>query len=392
MKNFKVRRKFWLTVHLYIGLFAGAVFVLIGVAGSLSVFGPEIDTALNSSIKKTQGKLLPSASFQSMDDIAAAAIAVMPAQGKPYALVFPSQPDENFIITYSTSTQALNQSEWFQVFVNPYTAAVVGQRLMFDTGNPWRGSLMHFFVRFHYTLAIGEIGSSFVGIVALLLLFLILTGLLLWCPSPAKLWTALVIKRYASVHRFNFDLHKTFGFYGSLVLLIVLVSGLEMVFPNYVDGLIKVFSHSALKSNTPVSIPTDTSESISLAQVVATTEKRFPDGAYKWIFFPQGRQDAYRVVKRSPEEVNRTRPRRTLWIDQYSGKILQERDPIADSSGDVFLQWLYPLHNGEAFGVAGRIIIAITGLVPMVLYITGVIIWRQKLRAKKQSFNRHSAS
>ncbi len=179
--HLKYRRKFWLKVHCYIGLFAGGFFVLSGLAGSLSVFEPEIDAILNPALKKVSG-YSSQAAFRSLDDIAAVSKAVMPNQAKPYAFVFPDKADETFIVTYSLSVKTPEQSEWHQVFVNPYNARVTGQRLMFDTSNPWRGYLMNFFVRFHYTLALGEDGRTFVGIVALFLLFSVLTGLILWSP------------------------------------------------------------------------------------------------------------------------------------------------------------------------------------------------------------------
>jgi len=381
--NKKVRRKFWLKVHLYIGLCAGAVFVLIGLAGSLSVFGPELDSALNSPLRKVQRQASPS-TYRSLDDIAAAAKSVIPISGKAYALVFPDQADDAFCITYSLPVQGMNQNEWYQVYVNPYTAQVTGQRLMFDTGNSFRGALMNFFVRFHYTLALGEVGRTFVGIVALLLVFSILTGLIVWWPNPGRFRQALSLKRHASIERFNFDLHKTVGFYSSIILLIVLISGVEMIFPVYADGLVKVFLSMTSKVEASVSEVTNPTLPIMLLdQVVALTDKRFPDGAYKWIFFPQGEQDVYRIVKKAPEEINQTRPSRTLWLDQYSGKILQEREPAKNAAGDTLLQWLYPLHSGEAFGLTGRILICISGLVPAVLYVTGLIRWLQKRRAKR---------
>ncbi|MGZ8171634.1 MULTISPECIES: PepSY-associated TM helix domain-containing protein [Methylobacter] len=386
LRNLKTRRKLWLQVHLYLGLFVGTVFVLIGLAGSLSVFGPEIDSALNPALKKIQGYPSESA-YRSLDEIAAAAKAVIPKQGEPYAFVFPSQPDEAFSISYSLPAQIPEQSEWHLVFVNPYNARVMGQRLMFDTCNPWRGSLMNFFVRFHYTLALGEAGRTFVGIVALFLLFSVLTGLIVWWPSSGKHWLALTIKARASTERFNFDLHKTFGFYSSIAQLVVLVSGIQMVFPDYVNNLIKVFTRLTPETKTPISTEAGQREPLTLVQAAAITDKRFPDGSYKWIFFPQGERGVYRIVKGSPQEANRTRPRRTLWLDQYSGKIVQERDPVDDSIGDIFLQWFYPLHSGEAFGLTGRIIIAIIGLVPLLLYATGVIRWLQKRKAKMK----HSA-
>lgn len=388
----KNRRKLWLKVHLYIGLFAGAVFVLIGLAGSLSVFKPEIDSVLNPALKKIQGYSSQSP-YRSLDEIAAAAKAVIPTQGKPYAFVFPNQPDEAFSVTYSLPAPAPGQSEWRLVSVNPYNARVMGQRLMFDTGNPWRGSLTSFFVRFHYTLALGETGKTFVGIVALFLLFSVLTGLILWWPSPGKLRQALTIKARASTERLNFDLHKTFGFYFSMALIVILFSGIYLVFPSYMAGLVELFSHLKSDPVKLISEPGGQPLPIGLAQVTAMTDKRFPDGEYKMIIFPQDQHGFYRVVKRAPQEINRTRSRRMLWIDQYSGKIMQERDPITDAAGDVFLQWLYPLHNGEAFGVAGRIIIVITGLVPLLLYVTGVIRWLQKRKAKmKHSAKKNEAT
>jgi uncharacterized iron-regulated membrane protein len=377
----KTRRKLWLKVHLYIGLFAGAVFVLIGLAGSLSVFKPEIDSVLNPALKKIQGYSSQSP-YRSLDEIAAAAKTVIPKQGKPYAFVFPNRPDEPFSVTYSLSASSPGQSEWHLVSVNPYNADVMGQRLMFDTGNPWRGSLMNFFVRFHYTLALGEAGKTFVGIVSLFLLFSILTGLIVWWPSPGKLRQALTIKAKASTERFNFDLHKTFGFYFSVVLIVILFSGIYLVFPSHVAGLVDLFSPLKSEPEKLISEPGEKQLPIGLDQVVAITDKQFPDGEYKMIIFPQGQTGFYRVVKRAAQEVNRTRSRRMLWLDQYSGKIMQERDPINDAAGDVFLQWLYPLHDGEAFGLTGRIIIAMAGLAPLLLYVTGFIRWRQKRKAK----------
>ncbi|MGZ4956211.1 MAG: PepSY domain-containing protein, partial [Methylobacter sp.] len=87
-------------VHLYIGLFAGAVFVLIGLAGSLSVFSQEIDSELNPELKHIPG-YPTQAAYLSLDEIAAAAKKVIPKQGKPYAFVFPSRTGEAFTMTYS---------------------------------------------------------------------------------------------------------------------------------------------------------------------------------------------------------------------------------------------------------------------------------------------------
>jgi uncharacterized iron-regulated membrane protein len=71
-------------------------------------------------------------------------------------------------------------------------------------------------------------------------------------------------------------------------------------------------------------------------------------------------------------------------IDQYSAKVLQIYDPHHATTGDHFLGWLFPLHTGHAFGMPGRIMILVLGLIPTVLYVTGLIRWLQKRRAKRR--------
>jgi len=121
-------------------LFSGAVFVCIDLTKGLSVFGLELDSAINSPLKKVQRQASPS-TCRSLSDITAAAKSVIPISGKAYVLVFPGQADDAFCITYSLPAQGMNQNEWHQVYVNSYTAQVTGQRLMFDTGNSFRGGL-----------------------------------------------------------------------------------------------------------------------------------------------------------------------------------------------------------------------------------------------------------
>jgi uncharacterized iron-regulated membrane protein len=45
------------------------------------------------------------------------------------------------------------------------------------------------------------------------------------------------------------------------------------------------------------------------------------------------------------------------------------------------LAWLHPLHNGEAFGLAGRVLACVAGLLPLLLMVTGVQRWADRRRA-----------
>ena len=89
------------------------------------------------------------------------------------------------------------------------------------------------------------------------------------------------------------------------------------------------------------------------------------------------------MAKCASDEVNEKHPYRQLWLDQYSGNILHQQTAATRSAGDVFQEWLYPLHSGEAFGVLGKLIILLSGFMPLVLFITGVIRWLEKRHAAR---------
>ncbi|MEI6069152.1 MAG: PepSY-associated TM helix domain-containing protein, partial [Methylococcaceae bacterium] len=236
----KSRRKFWLKLHLYLGLFAGAVFVLIGLSGSFLAFGSTLDEWLNPGLMTVP--ITNENTIKPLDDIVAEGLKALPSDGKAINLDFPRHPGLAFQLWFEQPSPGANDLERHQILINPYTGRVTGQRLLIDFKRPWRDPLMDFILRFHYSLALGSMGMTIVGFIGLALLFSVLTGLILWWPSPGKLKKALTIKRNASSARLNFDLHKTFGFYSTIILLFLILSGVYLIFPDYGRGLVSVFS------------------------------------------------------------------------------------------------------------------------------------------------------
>jgi len=373
----KNRRKLWLKVHLYLGLFAGAVFVIIGLTGSLLAFEHSLDEALNASLMRVakQPTLKP------LNEIVSAGLKAVPANGNVLNIDFPRHEGLAYALWFEQPSNNPNFPERHQIFINPYTAEITGQRLLIDFDHIWRDPFTDFILRLHYTLGLGEQGMTIVGFIGIGLLFSLLTGLIVWWPLGGQFKKALTMKRHASFTRFNFDLHKTIGFYSAILLLYLVLSGVYLIFPDYGRGLVSVFSPvtpwTSYQSNVSTGTP------ISMEQVVKITNAQFPDGHYQFIDFPQNAQGVYVVGKRAESEVNQRHPYRQLWIDQYNGNIIHEQHADTRSAGDVFDEWLYPLHTGEAFGLTGQIIILILGFLPLVLYVTGFIRWLQKRNAAR---------
>lgn len=84
----------------------------------------------------------------------------------------------------------------------------------------------------------------------------------------------------------------------------------------------------------------------------------------RWIETPKDDAGTYLIRLYQQGEPGRRFPKTMVWVDQYSGKLLAQQDARQRSAGDGLLAWLHPLHTGEAFGLAGRIIVLLSGSCP----------------------------
>lgn len=362
-------RWFWLKVHLYLGLFAGLVFVLIALTGSVLVFHNAIDEALNPELL-TVGR--PGVA-RPLDEIVAAATA---ASSGDFSLLMAPRTEQGVFLAYiDRPADADGEPSTSVVAVDPQTGEVLGKR-------PLDGHLTAIIYDLHATLLAGDAGHTVVGIVGLVGLVSIATGIYLWWPRSPHIRRAFIIKRGARGFRLVFDLHGVHGIYASVVLLAVVVSGVYLVFPLSVTWLVNRFAAVEPRPAALASIPDANATPLSVGQAVALAKQGFPGATLGFVVPPDGPTDAYRVVLRQPGEVRKTGGSTAVWLDQYSGKVLAMRDPRMFGIGNVIIDWQFPLHNGEAFRLPGRLAVFISGLVPLVLYVTGFILWWTKRKAR----------
>jgi len=383
-------RKLWLSIHRYVGLFAGAVFVIIGLSGSILAFRTEIDEWLNRELMTVAQPGNGQKSYRPLDEIIAASKAAAPPNGTAFFVHFPRGSSGYFDVIYSTNGSLGHHAtsdqikKIYQVIVNPYDAAVIGQRLLVDSDDHFSEPFVGFVTHLHYTLLQGEIGETVVGFVGLFLLASIASGIYLWWPRNGKWRQAFSVKRRASFERLIFDLHKTTGIYVCAVILVMAFSGVYIIFMPQVRAFVGVFS-SVSEHMLPDDLRSDPANGrapIGAEAAVAVVNRLFRDGQLMSLKLPDGPEGVYVVGKRADSEVNKSEPSRLVAVDQYGGSILRIQDPHDFTAGERFLEWQYPLHTGEAFGDVGRAFICAFGVVPLLLYATGVTRWLQKRRAR----------
>ncbi|MBN8430610.1 PepSY domain-containing protein [Microbulbifer salipaludis] len=375
-------RKTLFTLHKYAGLTLGLLLALIGLTGSLLVF----DHALDETLTPQTVSFTPSADRASYAEVFAAAQAAVPGNPTPTRLMTQRQPGSPHVVRFPTPEGAPGPIE---VAVSPTDAEVLAVR---GWGTP--EYTMSWLYRLHYTLLAGKNGKIVVGFMGLLLMVFCITGAVLWWPKKSKThkrkWKrAFAISRNGNRFRFYLDVHKVFGIYFLPLLLIISFSGVSMVFPTQVETVVgslfemeprPALPSSGASSGTPI-IPD---------QAAAIAQAAFPGGALKRIYLPRDESDSYGLSFRATEEVWTNYGASFARVDQYSGEILMSQNATELPLGNKILRWQFPLHNGDALGIVGRWLVLLTGLVPALLFATGVYLWWRKRQLQSRT-RRHRA-
>ncbi|WP_137899853.1 PepSY-associated TM helix domain-containing protein [Sphingomonas sp. 2SG] len=354
-------------IHLWLGLSVGALFALTGLTGSVLVFYTAIDGALHPGLARVAAGARPT----SWQAVYAALHRAEP--GRTGAWRIEVTPDGGPIpVRYYQPVETRGRAfAPLMLWLDPVSLRVVRRGHWGDYWTTWIYDL-------HYRLLLEEPGAIVMGIAGIVMLAMLISGLWAWWPRPGGWRRSLAWKRGAVRSRRLYDWHKWTGIGGALVLIVVTVTGAMLDLPDQVRPVVARTS--------PLFVPPRLSSVpraagvLPLDDLVRRAERALPGGALAWIETPADARGVVRVNFALPGEPSRRFPRSNVWLDPYDGRVLAVRDARRDSGGDVLLTWLHPLHDGEAFGLFGRWLVFVSGLLPAVLFVTGV--WRWRVRAR----------
>ncbi len=374
-------RKRWLQIHTYLGLSVGLIWVLLGLTGSILVFYLQIDLWLNpeTSVQLAPPVVEQQAVFEQL-------FTQFPTRTDSWRVEMPLYPDRPLMARYYTPVEKIGQGfAPLIVTLDPATLLVTSERFWSDFVVTWIYDL-------HYKLLLGDVGHVLVGLFGLVSLISLISGIVLWWPGWRKVGTALKWRIRTSSAKKIFDIHILSGSYGLILLFMLSVTGAALSFPTETKVILSPLSGFA---EAPVlSQETTVARTRLLTADVAVhlAKQYFPEAELRWIESPGGRQkNSWRVNLYQQGEPSRRFPRTQVWINANTGEVEAVRDGLADTTGDKVRNWLHPLHNGEVFGLVGRWLVFIAGLLPVILFVTGVLRWQQKQRAKDKKKQRNPA-
>jgi uncharacterized iron-regulated membrane protein len=359
-------RAAWLKLHLLLALGAGFLFALLGLTGSLGIYREDIDALLNPRLAIDH----PEGGYQSLDKIIAAVRAAHPDRHGAWTLEMPRSPRGMVTVWFEKPRETY--FKWYaplMVSVNPYTAEVVASRFWGSTFTTWLLDL-------HSHLLLGLSGRKAVGILGLLLMCSAGSGLYLWWPGVKGLPKALTVRRQFGMLRFATDLHRITGFLSAVAILTLAGTGFLLAYPKLAETLTGAagMGHGETDGSiVSTAVPNDHPLGLEGAEFIARAP--FPNAELRRISTPAGDSGVFEIHFRQDNEINQRHPFTTVWVDRWSGHILEVRDPARFTARQTAAAWLWPLHSGEALGPAGRLLWFLAGQALFFLYLSGLFRW-----------------
>ncbi len=349
--------------HRWTGLTFGFVLVFVAITGMLIAYRPHLEPIVNRDL------LTVSACTErvSMDTIADNARAAHPAGELDYIRLLSADSGASRIPAVQVR---ISEPEEFQhdVFVNPCTGAVLGQRDRYDG---WLATIEQLH-RFRWM----DGGSLITGANALLFAIVLLGGgLYMWWPRRLRALRAAATldPRLSGRHR-TINRHKVIGLYAGLFVLSSALTGLPLAFDWYRDG---VYALAGSKPERPPRVaPPEVTQPQPMETYWRHVQALVPNPGETLIHFPSPRKpnealDIFSVARDAPHAFART----VIYLDPYTDKVVKFIPYAQASAGSklyfTMLSWHMGLVGGKAgslffpavllFGALGVPILAYTG-------------------------------
>ncbi|MDJ0363855.1 PepSY-associated TM helix domain-containing protein [Hymenobacter sp. H14-R3] len=262
-------------------------------------------------------------------------------------------------------------------FLNPYTGQVLG--LQKEKQLP----VFKLAEDLHRRLLAGEVGKALSGLSALFILVITATGIVLWWPKTRALLTGrLRIKWGASWKRLNHDLHLVLGFYCSLFLFGLALTGVVMSYRWATEGLFKITgTKPTVGMAAPRSAAAGSPRAVAYDAALRTGQATYRTAEFWRVGAPKDSLAAVAVSAPS------TLPLRqlgldTLFVDRSTGAALGQHLYSRQSAGAQLRRLTKPLHTGEIGGIWTKMLALVVTLASLTFPITGVIMWLNRTRKK----------
>ncbi len=354
--------KTWAWVHKWSSLVCTAFMLLLCLTGLPLIFAHEIDHLLGNEVEAPE--LPANTPFVSMDKLLENAKALYPNRVTQFAF---REIDDDKTWTISLGTTATSEDDTKFVKLDARTAKVL-QEPKFDEG------FIHIMFRLHVDLFAGLPGMLFLGLMGVLLVVAIISGVVLYAPFMRKLEFG-EIRRDRTPKLKRLDTHN---FLGVVTLVWALVVGTTGVINAWADLVIKYWQFDQMSAMTaPYKGLPPPKTFGSLQAAVSTAQAREPHMKLGFIAFPGtdfSSPHHYGMFMRGDSPIT-SRLFKPVLIDALTAKLTDSREVPWYLATLLISQ---PLHFGDYGGMPLKIIWTILDIFTIVVLWTGLMLWWKK--------------
>ena len=396
-------KKIFRKIHLWLSVPFGLIITLVCFSGAMLVFENEANEWFRRDlyyVETVKGSPLP------MDKLLEQVATTLPDSVAVTGVSISSDPGRAYQVSLSKPRRA-------SLYVDQYTGEVKGKsersgffmfmfrmhRWLLDSMNPGNEGIFW--------------GKMIVGVSTLLLVFVLISGIVIWWPRTRKaVMNSVKITATKGWRRFWYDLHVAGGMYALIFLLAMALTGLTWSFPWYRTAFYKVFGvevqqraaqgheqkSDAQKRNTKLAAHREKKREGN--EVRKGERSRRPENNHSDMYSVTSPfvywQEIYDKLRRqNPEykQISISSGTASVSFNRFGNQRASDRYSFNTDNGEFtetslyqhqdksgkIRGWIYSVHVGNWGGMFTRILTFIAALLGSALPLTGYYLWIKRL-------------
>lgn len=396
-------KKIFRKIHLWLSVPFGLIITLVCFSGAMLVFENEVnewfrrDLYYVETVKESplpMDKLLEKVATTLPDSVSVTGVSISSDPGRAYQVSL-SKPRRASLYVDQYTGEVKGKSERSGFFMFMFRM----HRWLLDSMNPGNEGIFW--------------GKMIVGVSTLLLVFVLISGIVIWWPRTRKaLKNSLKITATKGWRRFWYDLHVAGGMHALIFLLAMALTGLTWSFPWYRTAFYKVFGvevqqraaqgheqkSDAQKRNTKLAAHREKKREGN--EVRKGERSRRPENNHSDMYSVTSPfvywQEIYDKLRRqNPEykQISISSGTASVSFNRFGNQRASDRYSFNTDNGEFtetslyqhqdksgkIRGWIYSVHVGNWGGMFTRILTFIAALLGAVLPLTGYYLWIKRL-------------
>ena len=396
-------KKIFRKIHLWLSVPFGLIITLVCFSGAILVFENEVnewfrhDLYYVETVKESplpMDKLLEKVATTLPDSVSVTGVSISSDPGRAYQVSL-SKPRRASLSVDQYTGEVKGKSERSGFFMFMFRM----HRWLLDSMNPGNEGIFW--------------GKMIVGVSTLLLVFVLISGIVIWWPRTRKaLKNSLKITATKGWRRFWYDLHVAGGMYALIFLLAMALTGLTWSFPWYRTAFYKVFGvevqqraaqgheqkSDAQKRDTKLAAHREKKREGN--EVRKGERSRRPENNHSDMYSVTSPfvywQEIYDKLRRqNPEykQISISSGTASVSFNRFGNQRASDRYSFNTDNGEFtetslyqhqdksgkIRGWIYSVHVGNWGGMFTRILIFIAALLGAALPLTGYYLWIKRL-------------